>query len=46
MTLVLAEDPEIDDAALIEAVHGHAAQYVEYYVQGRGRVLTRYSLVA
>jgi hypothetical protein len=44
MTLVLAEDPEIDDAALIEAVRGHAAQYVEYYVQGRGRVLTRYSL--
>ena len=44
MTLVLAQDPEIDDAALIEAVRGHAAQYVEYYVQGRGRVLTRYSL--
>jgi hypothetical protein len=44
MTLVLAEDPEIEDAALIEAVRGHAAQYVEYYVQGRGRVLTHYSL--
>jgi hypothetical protein len=40
----MAEDRDIGDAALIEAVCGHAAQYVEYYVQGCGRVLTHYSL--
>jgi hypothetical protein len=40
----MAEDPDIGDAALIEAVCGHAAQYVEYYVQGCGLVLTHYSL--
>jgi hypothetical protein len=44
MLLLLTDDPNIGDAALIEEMRWYAFQYVEYHGQGRERVMTLYCL--